>query len=254
MLTTMLSCAGKLVPYAIERYDRERESKIDRVCHIVESLPMATGAAYGLCDSWFTCQSVIEAHLRKSFHLIGGLKTNRVIYPQGVRIQIKEFAKYIEKNDVHLVTVGRKEYWVYRYEVALNGIDYAVVILCWPKHSFQMQGCLHAFLSTDTELATQTLLAYYSQRWPIEIFFRQSKGNFGLNTYQVRSAQAIDRILALIALTYLYCVIGTGNYCRLGHRLKEVRTASQRDKVAMIYHAAKNNVPLTKILVKLKIA
>ncbi|MCC5468495.1 hypothetical protein [Pelosinus baikalensis] len=94
----------------------------------------------------------------------------------------------------------------------------------------------------------------YSQRWPIEIFFRQSKGNFGLNSYQVRSAQAIDRILALIALTYLYCVIGTGNYCRLGHRLKEVRTASQRDKVAMIYQAAKNNVPLAEIFVKLKIA
>ena len=254
LLTTMLSCNGKLVPYVMERYERERESKIDIVCRIVESLPVATGATYGLCDSWFTCQRVIEAHWKRGFHVIGGLKTNRVIYPKGVRIQIKEFAQYIKKTDVHLVTVGRKAYWVYRHEGALNGVDDAVVVLCWPKNAFHKPGCLHAFLSTDTELTTQTLLEYYSQRWPIEIFFRQSKGNFGLNTYQVRSAQAIDRILALIALTYLYCVIGTGSYCPLGRRLKEVRASSQRDKVAMIYNAAKNNVPLTEIFLKLKIA
>ena len=101
------------MPYFMERYERDRESKIDKVCRSAESLPMATGAAYGLCDSWFTCKSVIEAHFKKGFHLIGGLKTNRVIYPKGVRIQIKEFAKYIEKTDVHLVTLGRKKYWVY---------------------------------------------------------------------------------------------------------------------------------------------
>ncbi len=253
-LTTMLSCNGKLVPYFMERYERGSESKIDKVCRIVESLPTATGTAYGLCDSWFTCESVIEAHFKKGFHVIGGLKTNRIIYPKGVRIQIKEFAKYIEKTDVHLVTVGRKKYWVYRYEGALNGIDNAVVVLCWPQNAFQKKGCLHAFLSTDTELTTQTLLEYYSQRWPIEIFFRQTKGNLGLNSYQVRSAQAIDRILALIAITYLYCVIGTGSYCLLGRRLKQVRAASQRDKVAMIYNAAKNNVPLEEIFANLKIA
>ncbi|MBU2701308.1 hypothetical protein Ga0466249_002422 [Sporomusaceae bacterium BoRhaA] len=39
----------------------------------------------------------------------------------------------------------------------------------------------------------------------------------------LRSAQAIDRMLALIALTYLYCVIGTGSYCLLGGLASKTR-------------------------------
>ena len=62
--------------------------------------------------------------------MIGGLKTNRVIYPQGLRVQIKDFEQYIQENDVHLVTVGRSSYWAYRYEGALNEIGNAVVIMC----------------------------------------------------------------------------------------------------------------------------
>jgi hypothetical protein len=254
ILTTLLSCLGEVLPYFIERYERGGESKIDKVCRVVKSLPVATTPAYGLCDSWFTCQKVIEAHFQKGYHLIGGLKTNRVIYPQGLRIQIKDFEQYIQENDVHLVTVGRSSYWTYRYEGALNGIDNAVVVMCWPENAFKKPRCLHAFLCTDTELTTQTILEYYSQRWPIEIFFRQTKGNLGLNKYQVRSAQAIDRMLLLNALTYLYCVIGTGSYQQLGIGLRKVRSVTQRDKVAMIYKAAKDGIPIEDVFYKLKIA
>ena len=238
LLTALLSCNGEVLPYFLERYQRGGESKIDKVCRIIHSLPTATHTSYGLYDSWFTCQRVIEAHFQKGYHLIGALKTNRVIYPQGIRIQIKDFQPYIEKNDVHLVTVGRSSYWVYRYEGALNGIDHAAVLLCWPKDGFKNPRCLHAFLCTNTELDTQTILSYYSQRWPIEIFFRHSKGNLGLNNYQVRSAKAIDRILVLIALTYLYCVSSSGQYRPLGPGLRVARDQTQREKITLIYSAA----------------
>ncbi|NEU05022.1 hypothetical protein [Clostridium senegalense] len=65
---------------------------------------------------------------KKDYHIIGGLKTNRVIYPKGIGIQIKQFTQYIEKNDVHLVTVNNSKYWVYPYEGNLNGIDNEVVL------------------------------------------------------------------------------------------------------------------------------
>nr|WP_230197633.1 transposase [Thermoanaerobacterium xylanolyticum] len=67
--------------------------------------------------------------------------------------------------------------------------------MCWPEKAFKNQNALHAFICTDTELDTETILNYYSQRWPIEIFFRQTKNNLGLNTYQVRSTKSIDRLL-----------------------------------------------------------
>lgn len=131
---------------------------------------------------------------KEANHLIGGLKTNRVLYPQGIRVRLDEFASYVNQEEVHLVTVNGSSYWVYRYEGSLNGIENAVVLFCWPKDAFQQSKALHAFLCTDVSLDTQTILNYYSQRWPIEIFFRQSKGNLGFETYQVRSEKAYTRL------------------------------------------------------------
>lgn len=153
------------------------------VCEIVESLPSPKGAAYSLCDSWFTNEKVINTHFKKGYHLIGALKTNRVIYPKGIGFQVKQFAQYIERNDVCLAPVNNSKYWIYRCKGHLNGVDNDIVLLCWHKSAFKKEGALHALLCTDTELNNQTILEYYSKRWPIEIFFRQTKNNLGLSTY-----------------------------------------------------------------------
>ncbi|MBP2657684.1 MAG: hypothetical protein H6Q69_716 [Firmicutes bacterium] len=100
--------------------------------------------------------------------------------------------------------MNRQAYWVYRYEGALNDIDNAVVSFCWPKGAFLNPKALRTFLCTDITLDTKTILKYYSQRWPIEIFFRQAKGNLGINQYQVRTISAIKRFWSLTALTYLF--------------------------------------------------
>jgi hypothetical protein len=100
------------------------------------------------------------------------------------------------------VTVNNVTYLVYRYEGPLNGVDNAVVLFCWPEKAFKHPNALHAFLCTDVELDTQTILENYSIRWPIEIFFRESKNNLGLKGYQVRSVLSIDQLLLLIVLAY----------------------------------------------------
>jgi hypothetical protein len=133
LLCVMLSTERTTLPYHMEHYEKGSISKIDKVCEIAASLPIPVGSAYGLCDSWFTCKKVIDAHLKNRYHLIGGLKTNRIIYPQGIRTFIEIFASCIGKNDIRLVNVNRQSYWVYRYEGALNEIDNAVVVFCWTK-------------------------------------------------------------------------------------------------------------------------
>jgi len=254
LLAVMLSCGICTLPYLLERYVKGAKSKIQMVCDIVSSIPTFEGRVYGLCDSWFTNKKVIDAHLSRDFHLIGALKTNRIIYPKGINISIRDFAQYIEKNDVHLVTVNNSQYWVYRYEGHLNGIENAVVLLCWPKSAFKKEPALHAFLCTDMELDSQTILEYYSKRWPIEIFFRQTKGLLGLNKYQVRSTAAIDRILALIALTYLFCTTQKSDYCKLSEGIVSTRREIHKQGVIWIYQQAKDDVPIDNVLFCLKAA
>jgi hypothetical protein len=252
-LTMMLSANDMILPFFIERYDKSVKSKIERVCEMIEQLPIATQQAYGLCDSWYTCEKVINAYFKKGYHLIGALKTNRVIFPQGVRMQIKDFAQHIERNDVRPVTVNKVTYLVYRYEGPLNGVDNAVVLLCWPEKAFKKANALHAFLCTDVELNTQNILEYYSKRWPIEIFFRESKNNLGLKGYQVRSYQAIDRLLLLIVLTYIYCTTAMDRYQRFNTGLKQVRQSVLRDQYEWIYYAATNGISIESVFCRMKV-
>ena len=77
----------------------------------------------------------MDAFIKKGFYTIGTLKTNRILYPCGIKQKISEFVLYLRKtdSDVSLVTVGSRNYYVYRYEGNLNGIDNAVVLISYPK-------------------------------------------------------------------------------------------------------------------------
>nr|WP_233432547.1 MULTISPECIES: hypothetical protein [Thermoanaerobacterium] len=87
----------------------------------------------------------------------------------------------------------------------------------------------------------------------MEIFFRQTKNNLGLNTYQVRSTKSIDRLLWLISLTYLYCTTSGDEYCKFGQGIKMVRKEVQRQRIKWIYERANSNVSIDEILEQLRL-
>lgn len=80
----------------------------------------------------------MDSFIRKGFYTIGALKTNRILYPWGIRQKASLFALHLRKTDpgVSLVTVGGRQFYVYRYEGELNGIPNAAVIISYPKDAF----------------------------------------------------------------------------------------------------------------------
>ena len=107
---------------------------------------------------------------------------------------------------------------------------------------------------TDTELDNETILKYYSKRWPIETFFRQTKNNLGLNTYQVRSTKSIDRLLVLISLTYIYCSSLEKANNSFSKGLLICRNEVKKDNIQWIYECAKNNVAIETVFKTMKVA
>ncbi len=123
----------------------------------------------------------MDAFSAKGFYTIGALKTNRVIFPVGIRQQIARFAQFIRKTDsnVNLLTVGKRQYYVFRYEGKRNDLENAVVLISYPKDAFGLPRALRAFICTDCALTTQEILDLYLERWSIEVFFRQAKQRLG---------------------------------------------------------------------------
>ncbi|MCB2290145.1 transposase [Clostridium sp. CS001] len=159
---------------------------------------------------------IIDLNSRSSFDFskdvgyayVGGLRTNRVIYPPGhemLGIKLNRMINTLTKDDARLVKVGNNEYYVYTYSGTLNDIKNSLIALCCPKEALFKDVCLVAFITLDTSLTTEELLNHYKHRWPIKTFFRETKKHLGLNHYQVRSSRSIKRYFLLLMMTYVYC-------------------------------------------------
>ena len=245
----MLSCNGIVLNYAIILYDKSR-SKIQIVCDVAKELPEAPVPSFFLCDCWYSCVKVIEAFLAKGFYTIGALKTNRVIFPIGIKRQISQFAPYIHKTDpnVNLVTVGKRQYYVYRYEGNLNNLENAVVLISYPKEAFGLPKALRAFICTDASLSTQVILDCYLVRWSIEVFFRQAKQNLALNQYQIRSSLGIRRFWVLMSAAHLISCIGTGQTLPFHDGFLAMQRLIATERISFIYHCGVSHIPFDRVL------
>ena len=101
------------------------------------------------------------------------------------------------------MTVKQRQYYVYRYEGNLNGIENAVVLLTYPKNAFGKEKSLRAFISTNTAISDEEILNLYVTRWNIEVYFRDCKSKLAIEQYQIRSAKGIKRLWMITSLVYL---------------------------------------------------
>ena len=130
------------------------------VQNIAKELPVPPVMSYFLCDCWYVSEKIINTFAQKGFHTIGALKTNRLLYPSGMKKKLSELAAELSvtHNGFDLVTVKKRKYYVYRYEGNLNGIENAVVLLSYPEKAFGNPKALRAFISTNVDLSTQEIL------------------------------------------------------------------------------------------------
>lgn len=241
-VAVMLSCNGIVLNYAFVMYNKSI-SKTGIVQNIAKELPVPPVMSYFLCDCWYVSEKIINAFAAKGFHTIGALKTNRMLYPFGLKKKLSEFAAFlsVSRSDFNLVTVKKQKYYVYRYEGKLNGIENAVVLLNYPEKAFGNPKALRAFLSTDVSLTTDEILSYYVCRWPIELFFRQCKDKLALDNYQIRSSKGIQRYWLLMSLAHYICVTGTGKSCAFENGYHQIGDIIQLEKYRYLFQCAKSS-------------
>lgn len=258
LVTVTLRCGDIVLPYTIAIYIKEEMSKIQMAQSIISQLPPPVLQGYVLCDSWYSCKALFDAAKDRGYTLIGALRTNRVIYPDGHRslgIKVHSFAKTLKISDLSLVKAGNREYYVYTYQGKLNDIKEATVVLSWPKDAVFNEKALRAFICPYAQIDAKTLLNHYINRWPIEIFFREGKRYLGLDDYQIRSDRGIRRYFILLMLTYIYCGIeAKENTVNFNKGLKIARNEVKRNQITWIYQQAQNDISIDKIFKTLKIA
>ena len=115
-VAVMLSCNGIVLNYAFVLYNKSI-SKIDIVQNIAKELPEPPVMSYFLCDCWYVSEKIINTFVQKGFHTIGALKTNRLLYPSGMKKKLSELAAELSVTEkgFDLVTVKNRKYYVCRW-------------------------------------------------------------------------------------------------------------------------------------------
>lgn len=149
---------------------------------------------------------------------------------------------------MNIVTVCNREFYIYRYEGHLNDVENAVVLLSYPKEAFGQAKALRVFISTNVDLSTQEILDTYTERWNIELFFRESKRKLAFDKYQIRSQTGIERYWLIMSLVHYMCCTYNGSYCSFEKGYQYFKQTIREEQVTNVYYCVKNGMPLKQLL------
>ena len=202
------------IPLDFRQYHRKESSKklskkfLDKnelAMELINEFTPVTKNNYLLVDSWYTSAKILLHGLINGCHTIGRIKSNRVIYPAGIKTNVGKFSSYIKSNETSVVTASNNKYYVYRYEGKLNDIENVVVLISWTKNDLSDNPAF--IISTDVSLDNKTIISYYEKRWDIEVSYRYHKTALGFDEFQIQSLKSIHRYWSMIFLTYTFLEI-----------------------------------------------
>ncbi len=124
----------------------------------------------------------------------------------------------------------------------------AAVIQSYPKEAFGKQKALRVFISTNVELTTQEILDTYICRWPVEVFFRQSKDKLALDKYQIRSQTGIQRYWLIMSLVHYMCCTYTGKYCAFEEGYRYFHKKTKEESITNLYQFIQRGMSLEEVL------
>lgn len=213
---------------------------------------------YVLSDSWYTNNTLINASLANGYHLIGAVKSNRIIAPKGIKLQLSQFKEYIDPDTLDVVTVKGQDYKVYSYEGPVAKFENATVLICYEVDGDSLKDPVY-LISTDIELDAKTVIEYYLHRWSIETNYKYLKSNLGFDKYRVRSILSIERYFLIVFLTINLLEIFRVSEKLLmlqtiGDAIRYQSSLTAKELVKFIYCKAQEDVPLNEVYEHLKIA
>lgn len=181
------------------------ESKLKKALKMLKLVQKkGFGANYVLFDSWFCFNSFIKQIVDLKLNVICQLKNfpkaNKYWY-KGKLYSLKELFAYYGKSKMRMVKKYQYKRSIMTVTIPNSDIFMKIVFV----HN-EGKEKWHAFAPTDEKLSAKKILEYYSQRWSIEVFFKNCKQYLNFGKEQMSN---FDSRIACDALVYARYIILT---------------------------------------------
>jgi hypothetical protein len=190
-------------PGAVEREQLQQTKLKKAVGQLKEALNKGIKAQTVMFDSWFCFNSfIIEIVEQLELNVICQLKN------------LPRANKYIYKQKSYSL----KELFCYYGQIKLrhikkNQFKQSQLIVYLPNSAVKMKIVFvqndgsdkwYAFAATDSALSSQKILEDYSQRWSIEVFFKNCKQYLNYGKEQMSNLDSIIACDALVFMRYIF--------------------------------------------------
>ncbi len=224
-------------PLAFRLYDDDNDrSKYDLAREIVTELEEEVGvpADTYLMDAWFTHDSNLIEHIESyDKDWVGPLRSNRQVTYGGEEIRVDALEERIDKTEREIDDETYK-IWTQKRSISKLG-EVRLLIAEKVTDEEDEENPVRYFASNKIDAPSEHLIRSYSFRWPVEVFFEDSKQDLGFGDCEVRDEEGASRHCHLQMLAYSLLRLGpesnaSGTLCskassiqvQLEYALKEV--------------------------------
>ena len=190
-------------------FKRRKEAVKKKTDVLVEMISRAWqngfDASFVLFDSWFSHDRVISEIIKIGYGVICRLKKGRVRYEyDGQSYTLVQLWKKVRKKTRQIPEFGLKGICL---NVVLPNSGYVrIAFISDGKKQW------HAFLCSDIESDLHEILSYYSRRWAIEVFFKDTKQMLYLGKEQSNTFDAVISCHSLVMIRYLLLIYILNKY------------------------------------------
>lgn len=216
-----------------ERLNEYSMSKIELMISMIKrAIGKGVRFRYVLADSWFACGEIIKfIHSRHiNCDYLGAIKVgekgNTKYHFKGLNMTAPALIKYLTKRGEKRYSRKLKCYYI-TADVRFVGVNVRLFFIRRSKN-----GAWSGLITTDIELDFFEAYKIYSQRWAIEVLFKETKGLLGLGKCQARNFASQIAATSIVALQY--------NLLSVVKRFNEYETMGQ-----LFHQATKDSLELS---------
>ena len=216
------------------RVNEVSESKIEMAVNMIKAaIKNGFIPQYVLADSWFIADDFIKKirnikkKLADKIHVIGLMKTNRIVCVNGKNIK----ADLIPEIKQKLIQKNRKLKCSYiPLIVDYKGTELKVFFV-----KMNGQNSWKMLISTDKTLSFATAMKYYQIRWTIEVFFKDAKQNLHLGKCQSTDFDAHIASISICFMNYMLLALAKRfeSYETLGQAFRAIKDDILEDTLAV---------------------
>jgi len=153
-------------------------------------------------DAWYTSKEILDFLNSRGVSWVSEAKSNRLIQIEDDWMQLKTFARCLQKTDFNRIDnhLGEKRYkWIFETEVLMKNAGMVKLVILRTRRNSKSFTFL---VSNAVTCSGLQVFAYYKKRWSIEVFHRDCKQHLGIGEYQARKLDAVVIHLHLVFLAY----------------------------------------------------